>query len=284
MADVFISYSSLDRDWAEGIANVLSLNAITHWIAPDHIPGGSNYTTEIPKAIQNCVAFMILVTENSIESPWVRKELDTAITMKKLIIPLIPSELELKPDFAFLLNGVQHYRADGPEDPTYHVLARIRSEKQACAEKAQETKESEPQIDNVRYHCPKCGCDFLNNDYRHTTYTQISKGVGFTRYCWLTILPLFAGILTHMILRHNSYYCDEIKQTIFWCACGCALFGLLTEFFLYMRPKIRQQFLLRRNLLEKHVSCCKCGYRFRIKYPADEYVFNQQVFPNTDKN
>lgn len=86
---VFISYSSKDYAIATKIRNKLRENNINCWMAPDSIPGGSDYAHEIPSAIESCDYFLIALSENSQQSVWVPKELDLAITAKKTVLPII---------------------------------------------------------------------------------------------------------------------------------------------------------------------------------------------------
>lgn len=109
--DVFISYKSSDRESAFWVRDVLELNGITCWIAPDCIPGGSRYAVEIPKAIQNCKVFVVIVSEKTSFSNWVPKEIDQAINSGKVIMPFMLENCDLKDDFNFYLSNIQRYEA-----------------------------------------------------------------------------------------------------------------------------------------------------------------------------
>ena len=63
MKEVFISYSTKDQIQAETVRDILEKNAIPCWMAPRDIPGGSNYTKEIPIAIRNCKVFVLILSE-----------------------------------------------------------------------------------------------------------------------------------------------------------------------------------------------------------------------------
>ena len=68
MRQVFISYSSKDFAQAQSVRHVLEQNGITCWMAPADIPGGSNYTKEIPVAIRGCQAFVLMLSNNAQKS------------------------------------------------------------------------------------------------------------------------------------------------------------------------------------------------------------------------
>ena len=113
MADkkVFISYKSEDYENALWVRQVLESNGISCWMAPESIPGGSNYAVEIPQAIKGCSVFVVVVSTLCQESKWVPRELDQAINANKPIMPFMLENCELKDDFNFYLSNVQRYAA-----------------------------------------------------------------------------------------------------------------------------------------------------------------------------
>ncbi len=111
MKEIFISYSSVDLPQAETVRNVLEKNGLSCWMAPRDIPGGSNYTKEIPIAIRNCKVFVLILSGNAQSSPWVLKELDSAVNCGKVILPFMLEDCALNDEFNFLLTGAQRYSA-----------------------------------------------------------------------------------------------------------------------------------------------------------------------------
>lgn len=104
---VFVSYSSKDRVFVNEIVNELQQMGISCWKAPEMIPAGSSYAREIPKAIQNCDVFLLMLSKTSQDSIWVEKEIDNAISNRKNIIPFQLDEEPLNDTFRFYLNNVQ---------------------------------------------------------------------------------------------------------------------------------------------------------------------------------
>ena len=111
MKEVFISYSTVDTVPAETVRNVLEKNGLSCWMAPRDIPGGSNYTKEIPIAIRNCKVFVLILSKNAQSSHWVLKELDSAVNCGKVILPFMLEDCILNDEFNFLLTGAQRYAA-----------------------------------------------------------------------------------------------------------------------------------------------------------------------------
>lgn len=109
--DVFISYSSKELGEVNTIKSILEKNNIVCWMAPQDIPGGSNYAKEIPYAIRQCEVFLLVLSEHAQHSIWVSKELDTALNAKKVILPVMIEDCTLTDEFAFYLTGAQRYEA-----------------------------------------------------------------------------------------------------------------------------------------------------------------------------
>ena len=128
MRQVFISYSSKDYSQALAVRNVLEQNGITCWMAPDSIPGGSNYTKEIPIAIKGCQAFVLMLSGNAQNSHWVLKELDSAVNAGKIILPFQLEDVPLSDEFNFLLTGAQRYAAyQRKSDAMMNLVQRIKA-------------------------------------------------------------------------------------------------------------------------------------------------------------
>ncbi|MCQ2752423.1 MAG: TIR domain-containing protein, partial [Coriobacteriales bacterium] len=108
---VFISYSSKDREIADYLKLTLENNNISCWMAPYSIPSGSDYAESIPKGIASCDFFLIVLSKNSMDSIWVPKELDNAITLGKQIIPFKIDSMDLTKRFAFCLTDIQMIEA-----------------------------------------------------------------------------------------------------------------------------------------------------------------------------
>lgn len=104
---VFISYSSKDAKIVKEIIQRLTEEGIGYWKAPEMIPAGSNYAREIPRAIESCRVFVLMISEASQESIWVEKEIDCAINARKTIVPLNLTGAPLCEMFRFYLNNVQ---------------------------------------------------------------------------------------------------------------------------------------------------------------------------------
>ena len=108
---VFISYKAEEYDQALWVKQSLEEGGISCWMAPMSIQGGLSYAQEIPPAIRDSSAFVLLLSQKAQESKWVPRELDQAINGNKVILPFMLEDCPLRSDFSFYLTNVQRYDA-----------------------------------------------------------------------------------------------------------------------------------------------------------------------------
>jgi formylglycine-generating enzyme required for sulfatase activity len=83
MRTVFISYSSKDRDFAEKLATDLRASGVGVWFDQWEIKVGDSITQKINDGIHDNDYLAVVLSPDSVASPWVRKELNAAM-MKEL--------------------------------------------------------------------------------------------------------------------------------------------------------------------------------------------------------
>jgi hypothetical protein len=116
MPEVFISYASEDRDRVLAIVERLRARCIDFWLDKFKIPGGSQWSGEIVRAIKSCTVFLLVTSRRSIENENVRKEIDLAASDNKMILPLwIETQLSYSDDLAYHLKGIQYIIAHDDE-------------------------------------------------------------------------------------------------------------------------------------------------------------------------
>ena len=121
--DVFISYSTKDRDLAEIIRETLEDNAIKCWIAPRDIEPGKSYAKQIMSAVKDAKLHFCLFTENFQASKFTNNELEIAFSAK---IPIV----SLKADESFPEDKCEFYLRtanwiDGSKDLDYALAESI---------------------------------------------------------------------------------------------------------------------------------------------------------------
>ena len=104
---IFISYSSHDAALANRLVAYLEQQGYPCWIAPRDIASGGDYTDFINDSIRDCRALVLVMTERSVRSQWVKKELSTAVSYNRTILPFRIEPVKLESGLQFLLNNVQ---------------------------------------------------------------------------------------------------------------------------------------------------------------------------------
>ena len=107
MGYAFISYSSKNQASADAMRNLLQKKYIEIWMAPYDIPAGSEYAEVLYDALSNCSCLVLLLTDNAQNSPWVKKEVNIAISEGKTIIPVKLEDVELNRSMKLYLQDQQ---------------------------------------------------------------------------------------------------------------------------------------------------------------------------------
>jgi len=94
LATLFISYSRKDSEFAHRLAGDLRTARYSVWVDVGGLRGGQEWVREIDKAIRTCDAFVLVISPDSMTSKWVSKETLLAISLKKLIVPIMWRETE----------------------------------------------------------------------------------------------------------------------------------------------------------------------------------------------
>jgi len=108
MADIFISYSSHDRDRAQKLGEELIPLGYSVWLDVCDIDPATRWSTEIAEAINACHILLLLLSKSSLASENVLKEVSLAAEKKKHILPVTLERTSLSPAFEYHLAGLQH--------------------------------------------------------------------------------------------------------------------------------------------------------------------------------
>jgi adenylate cyclase len=107
VADIFISYSSKDREKADQLTELLSSAGLSVWIDKQGIGAATSWSGEITRAISNCKALVVMLSPSSVESKNVVREVSLAFEKNKKILPLDLEPVTLTDDLAYHLAGLQ---------------------------------------------------------------------------------------------------------------------------------------------------------------------------------
>ena len=87
--NIFVSYSQEDKDFVSRLVNDLKKFGHSVWMDKDKIFVGDKIPNNINKAIRRCRFFLLVISDHSSTSNWVRWELEEAKACKSIIIPVI---------------------------------------------------------------------------------------------------------------------------------------------------------------------------------------------------
>ncbi|MFI5202328.1 MAG: TIR domain-containing protein [Candidatus Kapaibacterium sp.] len=107
MPDIFISYSRKDSAQAEQLAELLGSAGLSCWIDKAGIDLATSWSKEIVQAIDQCSAFVVLLSAASNKSTNVHKEVSLASEKKKKILPLDLEPIQISEDLQYHLAGIQ---------------------------------------------------------------------------------------------------------------------------------------------------------------------------------
>lgn len=274
MHNVFISYSTQDMEQALTVRKVLENNQITCWMAPADIPGGSNYTREIPIAIRGCQIFLLVLSQSAQKSQWVLKELETAVSAGKIILPFMLEECSLNDEFNFLLSGAQRYsayqrKAEALEKLIIRIKAIVQSEDTVAESAPQETAPAGPapelhgalltEINNTRSDsivCPACGSEDItekktignpNEPLEHILLIAVPLAMAIAA-------PMVALVLWAVFSTFIDFFYDFLEILIPLLSIGAVIGAVL-----WGKHMVRGW--IHRRHVRKHISvrACRCN-------------------------
>jgi hypothetical protein len=87
--DIFISYSRRDQEFVARLAADLDAHVAGVWFDQSAIQAGEKWHDEIMEGISECKAFVLILSPDSMESRYVREEVNKALELGKPIFPIL---------------------------------------------------------------------------------------------------------------------------------------------------------------------------------------------------
>jgi uncharacterized protein YjbI with pentapeptide repeats len=89
----FISHSTADKDFADRLYADLQAKGVRCWYAPHDMEGGEHVDTQIDRAIKVHEKLLLILSESSINSNWVKREITKAVKRedtegKRVLFPI----------------------------------------------------------------------------------------------------------------------------------------------------------------------------------------------------
>lgn len=134
--DVFISYSSPDREFAEAALAALEGAGIRCWIAPRDIVPGADWGATIVSAISDSRVLVLVYSSRSNDSPQVLREVERSVSKRLTILPLRIEDVAPTGSMEYFL-GACHW-LDAFEPPFEKHLGTLVAAVRAALERAPE--------------------------------------------------------------------------------------------------------------------------------------------------
>ena len=112
--DVFLSYSSVNKNIADAIVSEFESHNIKCWYAPRDIMPGEEWVSAITHALENCKILVLVYTDESNSSRQVMNEVAVAFNAGKTIVPFRLTENKMSSEFEYYLTRVHWLDAITP--------------------------------------------------------------------------------------------------------------------------------------------------------------------------
>ncbi len=89
MGKVFVSYSHDDQAEAAKVTEVLTELGVDHFLDSKRIRWGDKITSSVDRALDECLAILVILSPASLESPWVPYEVGHASALGKIVLPYL---------------------------------------------------------------------------------------------------------------------------------------------------------------------------------------------------
>lgn len=103
---IFVSYSRQDMQEVQSILRILRNNQFRFWYDMG-LKSGTEWAEELGEKIDQCDQFLVLISDHSVNSKYVRKEIGMATDKDKNILVLYLTETKLTSGLHLLLGGIQ---------------------------------------------------------------------------------------------------------------------------------------------------------------------------------
>lgn len=122
--DVFLSYSSEDRDWATEITTALKDSGVSTWFDAHDIVPGDRWQTRIEEALRESRVLVLIVSPKSLNRPWTFFEIGAAVADSKRIVPVLAEDVDIA-SLPPLLRQFQSVKERSPREAARRVAEAV---------------------------------------------------------------------------------------------------------------------------------------------------------------
>ena len=122
---IFLSYTSADRKWAETIAEGLSRQSFNVWYDAREVFPGENPALRVGRALENSQAMIVLISPQSVDSFEVKSQLRYALASPRFEHSLIPVIIKDSSKVPWILRQLRFVKATTPEKTVREIASTL---------------------------------------------------------------------------------------------------------------------------------------------------------------
>lgn len=189
MSHIFVSYSRADKDYVMKLVDSLESKGYDVWYDLEMFTG-DEWADHIKARIDNCDAFIVVMTQNSEESVWVKREVLYAMQKKKRIFPLLlQGELWMllqDKNYANVIGGVspdekffRHLSTIVPRNSDWEIREKARlAVKESERERIRKEKEEREAAEKLQRKIDKRKKDLQSKYKREIFFSRLRNKLG----------------------------------------------------------------------------------------------------------
>lgn len=204
--DVFVSYTTADKEIAYQIVEFLEKNNIQCFVAPRDIDPGTPYASNLTRAISETNASILVASKAINASNHVLNELDIMVAQNKMILPYFIEDFEMNDDYRYYLGRTQRIIAYPNAVESYYpkiidAIAPILPKNIKIEQKPAEQKSENPleRMQKVFDYIPDRGIMINPEDHQ--------RNVSFRTD---TFINMFGGIYEEVVKLSSKEQVDKI--------------------------------------------------------------------------
>ncbi len=127
MDDVFVSYSREDRTRVQALVQALEARGFSIWIDHSDIPPGATFDDAIERALASARSVIVIWTQHSIASRWVRTEASAALD-RNCLVPVLLDQVPIPLEFRRVQTAdLTQWTASEANEEFEHLVQSIRA-------------------------------------------------------------------------------------------------------------------------------------------------------------
>lgn len=121
---VFLSYAQEDKDWVAEFASALQDAGTSAWFDQSRLLLGDDWRAQIQDALRQSRVLVLILSQKSLQNPWMLFELGAAVADNKRIIPVVREGIPVE-KLPPAITRYQFLRESSPRDAGRRVAETI---------------------------------------------------------------------------------------------------------------------------------------------------------------